>query len=271
MSQAISSLVFVVLSQGYIAEILYAVFRIVLLYVLLSWYCKKILHITLGDCRVSKPNTLWVWVLCAIALPLCVSGFFILFTQGTFQVSSMETGQVLGQLVTAIFGVCLAAGITEELVFRGVIMRILEARWGKLVAIVAPSMVFGLLHIGNMQTPNIADILILLLAGTSVGVMFSVITYQSNSIWPSTIVHGIWNLIIIGGILNIGVTHEGVNLFTYTLRSESVWLTGGSFGIEASVPAIVGYWLVIFLACSMNKRKTPHSGGASKRMKSRTV
>ncbi len=39
----------------------------------------------------------------------------------------------------------------------------------------------------------------------SVGIIFSLIVYESGSIWSSAIVHGIWNVIIIGEILNINI------------------------------------------------------------------
>lgn len=50
---------------------------------------------------------------------------------------------------------------------------------------------------------NIISILLLLVAGTSVGIMFSLIVYESGSIWCSALVHGTWNIIMIGGILTI--------------------------------------------------------------------
>jgi hypothetical protein len=104
-----------------------------------------------------------------------------------------------------------------------------------------------------MENPNTIDVLALLIAGTSVGVMFSMIVYQSGSIWSSAAVHGIWNLIIIGGILGIG-TEPGHPIFSYTLNSDSTLLTGGKFGIESSLPAITGYLLIIILAWFLQRK-----------------
>lgn len=50
--------------------------------------------------------------------------------------------------------------------------------WGKVAAAVVPSVIFGLLHIINVDV-NLRDIILLLIAGTSVGIMFSLIVYQS--------------------------------------------------------------------------------------------
>jgi membrane protease YdiL (CAAX protease family) len=209
-------------------------------------YIVKGFKLPLSDFRIRRPKSVAVWILCAAALPLAVSGFFVLLVPGSFGVSGLSDAQILRRVATAVLGSCMVAGITEELIFRGFIMRLAEIRWNKCVAAIVPSVLFALLHVSGMANPNIADILRLLVAGTGVGVMFSMIAYHSGSIWPGAIVHGIWNLIIIGGILRIDVA-PARSVFTYTLLSDSALLTGGAFGIEASLPAVTGYCIVIVL------------------------
>ena len=104
-----------------------------------------------------------------------------------------------------------------------------------------------------MESPNIVDIIVLVIAGTAVGIMFSLIAMESGSIWASAIVHGLWNLVIIGGILEISAEPLS-SIFTYTLTSRSTLLTGGAFGIESSLPSIVGYGIVICVALARLKR-----------------
>lgn len=41
--------------------------------------------------------------------------------------------------------------------------------------------------------------LLVALAGTLSGIMFSLIAVKSGSVWNSGIVHAIWNIIIVGG------------------------------------------------------------------------
>jgi membrane protease YdiL (CAAX protease family) len=208
---------------------------------------------SLNNFRICKPRNIIVWTLVAAALPIAVSVFFIFLTPGIFAVTSFSSEQLILRVLAAFFNTCLVAGITEELIFRGFIMGLLELRWGKRIAIIAPSVLFGLIHIFNTDNPNIVDISMLLIAGTSVGIMFSMIACQSGSIWPSAVVHGIWNLIIIGGILEIGI-EPGKSIFVYTLKSNSVLVTGGAFGIESSLPAIVGYCITIIFAWILYRR-----------------
>jgi Predicted metal-dependent membrane protease len=236
-----------------LAGLLNPMLNILILIFLIYLYITKILKLPIRDFRISKPRNIGIWILCAIALPVLVSAFFIFLTPGRFTIVSFSSAEVKQRAIEAVFHICLVAGITEELIFRGFIMHLLEIRWNKYVAIIVPSVLFGVLHIVNMAEPSIVDISMLLIAGTSVGVMFSMIAYQSKSIWSSAVVHGIWNLIIIGGILEINAEPSRV-LLSYTLESKSTLLTGGAFGIESSVPAIIGYIMVTLLAWYLYRR-----------------
>ena len=220
---------------------------------LLVWlYMIKVLKMPLRGFRICKPRNIIIWTMCAVTFPIAVSAFFILFTKGTFTVSNFDAAQKTRIILRAVFSACLAAGITEELIFRGLIMHLLEDRWNKTIAVVAPSVCFGLLHILNMQAPKLLDIIVLAIAGTTVGIMFSLIAMESGSIWASALVHGLWNLVIIGDILEIGVDSLS-SIYVYTLTSRSTLLTGGAFGIESSLPSIIGYIVVICIALILLK------------------
>lgn len=241
------------LESSMLTIVVRSVLGITVLLLLVYLYIRKVLKLPLQDFRICKPKNIIIWSVCAFVLPLIVSAFFIFITPGDFTSSNFEATKNIKIILGAIFSSCLVAGITEELVFRGLIMRILEIRWGKVVAVIIPSLLFGLLHILNMESPNITDILILVCAGTTVGIMFSMIAIQSNSIWASAVVHGIWNLTIIGGILEISVEPSSA-IFTYKLTSGFKLLTGGMFGIEASLPAVLGYGMAILLAFLLMKK-----------------
>ena len=252
--QSFGAFIFSVVPNKTITYPITAAISIGLLFLVLYLYSNKVLRVPLAEFRVRKPQTFVVWIVCAFALPIMVSAFFIIFVPGTYTNHNLDIGQTLPILSEALFAICFTAGICEEFLFRGYIMRLLEARWNRIVAVLAPSMVFGVLHIIGMPEPNLLNISILFVAGTSVGVMFSMIAYQTNSIWPSAIVHGVWNLVIIGKIMDISAVHQGESLFTYTLQTKSIVLTGGSFGIESSIPAIIGYWVVILIAVFLQKK-----------------
>lgn len=93
-----------------------------------------------------------------------------------------------------------------------------------------------------------------LTAGTAVGIMFSMIELESGSIWNSGIVHALWNIIIIGGVLGIGEKADKYSLITYVLKTDNFALTGGEFGIESSVIAVSAYLVVSLITLFMLRK-----------------
>ena len=143
----------------------------------------------------------------------------------------------------------LKAGILEEMLFRGFIMTLLEWKWSKRAAILAPSLLFGLAHIPSMEYFTVSGVVLLLISGTLVGVMFSLAAYRENSVSSSALMHAVWNFFMVTDVLHITTASGayGAPLFSVTIPSQSIWLTGGGFGVEASLIAVIGY----LLACAL--------------------
>lgn len=140
----------------------------------------------------------------------------------------------------AVFFFGAGTGIVEEAVFRGVLMTAVERRWNKTAAVLGPSLAFALLHVLGREL-SFAGILQLLAAGTAVGVLFSLVAYESGTVWCSAAMHAVWNMVMIGGVLHIGPEPDGYALLNYVLDSASPLVTGGDFGVEASLPSIAVY------------------------------
>ena len=86
-------------------------------------------------------------------------------------------------------------------------------------------MLFGIVHVLG-QDFSIGSCLLVIIAGTMVGVMFSMIAIESGSVWNSGIVHAIWNIVIIGGGLAIGEKMDPYSVMTYVLDSKVFAITG---------------------------------------------
>ena len=108
-------------------------------------------------------------MLFAVLLSAFVVFAFLLI--GKTRVNALEANEIIWMVVSSVF-IALKAGILEEMLFRGFIMRLLENRWNKCIAILLPSLLFGLAHIPSMETFTVAGIVLLVLSGTLVGVMF---------------------------------------------------------------------------------------------------
>lgn len=225
-----------------------------LAYVLLKQFIRKLLKLDVTDFGLTKFRAKPVWVLTAVLLPVTVKSVYLLFFRGEYVFSGLNGSQIFSALSSGIAFIGIAAGFVEEMVFRGVILNLMKKRWNIYAAVLIPSVLFGLAHIIGMDF-SLLSCLLVIIAGTAVGIMFSVIAIESGSVWCGGIVHSLWNIIICGGGLSIGESVNEYSVMTYVLGSKSFALTGGEFGIESSCIALLGYITVTLAAVYMIRKK----------------
>lgn len=218
----------------------------------LSFLCEKCMYEELDDYRITGFRFRGVWAITAVIMPAAVSGAFLMMP-GEWSRTLLDSAHVWDIITGGILFYGFAAGIVEEMVFRGVIMGTVENQWGIRSAIIVPSIVFGAVHIVGSGLGFLGSLQVLI-AGSVVGILFSLITYESGTIWCSAVVHGIWNIVIIGGILHIGTSSESDAIFNYVLDVKSSIITGGGFGIEASVVSIAAYLCFAILAARLVRK-----------------
>ncbi len=220
-------------------------------------YSKYILRIDFSVIGISKNPPRPYWLVIALILPLSITAFYLLFTEGIFVKTDYTT--FLPALFNTLIPAGLVAGFCEEFIFRGLMLRGLERLLNKTVAILAPSILFAAAHvIMIIDSVAVTDIFLLLVSGTAVGIMFSLIAIASGTVWASAIVHALWNAIIIGGVFVIEAPQYGTmasSFYRYDLSSDSLLLTGGAFGIESALPAIIGYLSVSVIVLFRMKKK----------------
>jgi len=125
------------------------------------------------------------------------------------------------------------AALHEELLFRGYAYQKLRT-WSRAGAIAITAGIFALLHGGNSGVTLLAMTNILL-----AGVLLAFAYEAGRRLWLPIGIHLAWN-VVSGPILGYGVSGyvAGATLFT-TRGSGPAWLTGGTFGIEGSVWAVI--------------------------------
>lgn len=220
-------------------------------YLLFDLYTKKILRTNMNYFRSGKLSINFIDFLFALALPLGVVISFIVV--GDLSYNSNLTSNIITIVCTAMFR-AMKAGILEEVLFRGYIMKLVEIKWNKYVAIILPSFMFSLLHIPSMQNFSFVSLFLLICGGTLVGMMFSLVAYKDNTIWGSALIHTVWNFIIIGNILSFGQVANNKSIFSIVFPSENPLLTGGDFGVEASIIAIIGYAIISLIIFGLIKK-----------------
>lgn len=232
-----------------IAGILYVAFA----FAGVTLLCKRFLKISMVEMRIPPIRLKALWIISAFLMPILVL-LISMLAGGQWETNTFDAEITSAIITSAVAFYGLAAGIVEEIIFRGVIMGALEKKFNIKVAIIIPSVLFASLHIiGNDL--DFVSIIQLLIAGSIVGILFSLIAYESNSIWNNAIVHGIWNMAIIGGILHIGNSTDNSSIFNFVLENKSFLLSGGDFGIEASVISVFVYFIFIVVTIKLLQKR----------------
>ena len=218
--------------------------------------CRFGLREPLSAWRIGPVRLKPVWCAAAVLLPVLVCGVFLLLPgQWAEAADRMDTASIL---VIGVLYLGIGAGIVEEAVFRGFIMTALERRWNRWVAVLLPSVLFGLVHIIGSEL-DVLSMVQLVLAGTMVGVMFSLVALESGSIWNGALIHGVWNAATL--FLHIGPEANAQSLASYIPETKNFLLTGGDFGMESSVISIAAYALFAGTALLLLRKR--ERGGVS--------
>ena len=117
---------------------------------------------------------------------------------------------------------------------RGLFFRLVEAWLGSWAGLILSAVLFGALHLGNDNATLLAGAAIALEAGVMLAALFMV----TRRLWAVIGLHAAWNFAQ-GGVFGIAVSGNAVNGLLVPRISGPEWLTGGAFGAEASLPAVV--------------------------------
>ncbi|MEU7860602.1 CPBP family intramembrane glutamic endopeptidase [Nonomuraea sp. NPDC049141] len=150
-----------------------------------------------------------------------------------------SSGNVLS-VVFAMVAVSVGAAVTEELMFRGLALQALERLFGSRAAVAITALAFGGMHLANPGATGWSSLAIALEAGVLLGAAY----LWRRSIWFVAGLHFAWNAT--EGLLGIPVSgHVAPGLLTTHVTGPAL-LTGGEFGLEASiVPVVVSVLLTV--------------------------
>ncbi len=157
---------------------------------------------------------------------------FILMALGVYHIDNVMHWSVLLPGIAAP----LATGVYEELLFRGGVFRLAERWFGTWIAVVVSSVVFGFAHLGNES----ATMQGLLSISTWAGVLLAATYVLTRRLWLGIGLHAAWNYTqgtVYSGIVSGNATPGSG--FVLSRMEGPDWLTGGTFGVEASVVALL--------------------------------
>lgn len=134
-------------------------------------------------------------------------------------------------------GLSIESGFIEEIMARGVLLRLTWRAFGPWAAFIFSAALFGAGHFDNPNASSWAALCIAVEAGILLGAFYAL----TGRLWVSIGLHAGWNFT--QGYL-FGAVVSGTDFGEAIARSTArdgvpLWLTGGRFGPEASLPALV--------------------------------
>ena len=128
----------------------------------------------------------------------------------------------------------LVVAVGEEILFRGIVFRMIDQRWGTWVALAVSALIFGFVHITNDNATVWSSVAIAVEAGLLLGAAYK----WSGTLWLPIGIHWAWNFFQ-GPVFGFAVSGNETQSLLKAVIDGPAWLTGGTFGAEASVPAFV--------------------------------
>ena len=155
------------------------------------------------------------------------------------------------------FAIMFTVAIIEEILVRGIIFRILEEKLGSYISLTISSVLFGVFHLVNPNGTLISSICII-----TAGFLFGAAFIYSRSLWLPIAIHFAWNFTQSGIFGAITSGNEKTNNLLESKIQGPEYITGGEFGPEGSIQAIIfcviGTILFLILIHKENKIIKPY-------------
>jgi membrane protease YdiL (CAAX protease family) len=151
----------------------------------------------------------------------------------------------------------LLAAVLEEILIRAIVFRILEQWLGSWIALAASATLFGVLH---LLTPGVT-LLNACAVMVEAGLLLAAAYMLTRRLWICIGFHFAWNFTE-GGIFSAAVSGGTTSGLLQSTLVGPAWLTGGAFGAEASVVAVIlctGAGLLLLLASRRQGHVIPPS------------
>ncbi|MBR6869984.1 MAG: CPBP family intramembrane metalloprotease [Bacteroidales bacterium] len=179
----------------------------------------------------------------------------VMMAFGLYRITGAGTDRPLA-IISAFF-LFLYVGVGEEILFRGVLFRWIDEKWGFVAALAVSALLFGAMHYGQPGATWWSSLAIAIEAGLLLGAAYK----YSGTLWLPIGIHWAWNFVQ-GNVFGFQVSggNAGKSLLQATVNGPDC-LTGGAFGAEASIiTVILGLGLSVWYLWRIhlkNARKTP--------------
>ncbi|MBQ3742789.1 MAG: CPBP family intramembrane metalloprotease [Bacteroidales bacterium] len=157
----------------------------------------------------------------------------VMMAFGLYRITGAGTDRPLS-IISAFF-LFLYVGVGEEILFRGVLFRWIDEKWGFVAALTVSALLFGAMHYGQPGATWWSSLAIAIEAGLLLGAAYK----YSGTLWLPIGIHWAWNFVQ-GNVFGFQVSggDAGKSLLQATVNGPDC-LTGGAFGAEASIITVI--------------------------------
>lgn len=166
-----------------------------------------------------------------LGVALMSATVLVLWLAGSYHVTGTDPSV---NWLPAVLVAGLGAGIGEEIVTRGALFRIVEEGLGTWWALAISALFFGAAHIFNPGATLWSSLAIAIEAG----ILLALLYHVTRSLWPCIGLHAAWN-VMQGTVYGIPVSGTAAHGWLVSNCTGPDWLSGGVFGAEASVVALI--------------------------------
>ena len=174
------------------------------------------------------PDVLKGWLLGTVILLLAAGA---MAAAGALKIELAQGGAAL---LAPLLVLGVAPGITEELIARGIIFRVVEDGLGTWAALAISAIAFGAGHLANPNATLWTSTAIAIEAGLLLGMAYA----WTRSLWFCMGLHAAWNFTQ-GAILGIPVSGFEVKGLLHSTPQGPTLLSGGEFGAEGSLLTVI--------------------------------
>jgi hypothetical protein len=149
------------------------------------------------------------------------------------------------------FTVAFSVAIFEEILIRGILFRIVEEKLGSVNALIMSAIIFGALHLMNSGSSFISAACVAVEGGLLLGAAY----IYSRNLWLPIAIHFAWNFMQSGIFGAVTSGNEKTNsLLTTDLTGPEI-ITGGAFGPEGTIQAIIFCLIATIVLMILNAKR----------------
>ncbi len=171
-----------------------------------------------------------------LGLSMISAVYLILLLSGQIRAGGAAMTPSAVPLFVAYILMWIPQGASEEIMMRGYMMPRIAVKFGKAGAVGFTSLLFGILHAGNIGFTPLALINLILIA-----VFFALLSWHTGEIITVCAAHSAWNFAQgnLYGLHVSGSPAPAALLSTDYTQSANAWITGGDFGPEGGLAVTI--------------------------------